>query len=571
MSCLAQRLFEPLPQTGLVLRMLVLASLLAAQGCDLSDPKRVSLEIVLPMDDAILTSENDVDPTTSGTQIEVTVSAVGIGGGEVIELYRVEAGEPLLATIATAAIADSQAVFEAFTLRTGENQLQARVQGTTRTSSPINVKFRDTCGQLAFVEPSMSNEDAIRLGPTDDLDNEECGDTFTTRVIASTGLPDGSEVILLVNGRDNSNAMTVGGVAVFDQVVLDYRGTEANRLALRVASSECALVELDADVFVDCDGPSCRLGGPKGPALSSADDEDDMGAGLQVNFEIETDPDVMDVKLLINGDIDNAIPADVQNGKAALALVALPEGTGVRVKAVCTTEKGAVSTEERLFNVDTTPCAVAITTPLANTAFVAEQPSTNAPPTAKLETMLSADVGSDCTSVRFAALSTADCAGLDALEEVRLDAGQVAFNTPLILTEQGKQFVCVEAIDASGNKAIVNAPISFDKEAPTLAITEPATSATYGPGDDDNDATPECDVPMSVSCDENDITVALLTVSDQTVLATATCSAGEATFASVPLPSQNDGSAYDILARAVDANGLTGNSSKRSITADCEP
>ncbi len=436
---------------------LFFASLVAVSGCDLSDQQRVALLIVQPMDGVTLTSEADVATTVEGTQIDVTVDALGIDNSTVIELYRLESGEPLLATLTTAAITDNQAVFEGFTLRSGVNELQARVQGTTRTSNPVTVTFRDTCGKLSFVEPSMSNGESIRLGPSDDLDYEECGDMFTTRVIAGTGLPDGSEVVLLVNGRDNRTAMTVGGVAAFDEVVLDNRGSEANRLALRVASSECDVVEFDADVFVDCEGPSCSLGGPTGKALTSADDEDSLGAGLQISFEIVSDPHVSDVRLLINGDIDNAIVAKVNEGKAVLKHVALPEGTGVRVKAICTTEKGAASTDEHLFNVDTTPCAVAITTPLANTTFTAAQPMTD------LEIMLSANVGSDCASVRFAALPSADCAGLGQVKAIPLDAGQITFNASLslMLRAQGKQFVCVQAMDAAGNQAVVNAPIFF--------------------------------------------------------------------------------------------------------------
>ena len=214
-------------------RVLVSTLSLWLGACDLSDSTRISLEIVAPMASATFTSADDVDPNADGTQIEVSVTAVHVRSGSVIELYRLEGGASVEATVATASVERGQALFRAFTLQAGDNALQARLQDAGQVSEPVTVRFRDTCGELAFVQPSSDDDDAIRLGPNDDLDGEACGGNFTTRVIASTGLSDGTEVTLLVNGSESRSTATQGGVAKFDDVLLDNRGETPNQLALR--------------------------------------------------------------------------------------------------------------------------------------------------------------------------------------------------------------------------------------------------------------------------------------------------------------------------------------------------
>ena len=329
-------------------------------------------------------------------------------------------------------------------------------------------------------------------------------------------------------------------------------------------------------MFVDCEGPRCALGGPKGPDLSSRDDEDVMSAGLQLDFDVQSEPGVAGVQLLINGDIDNARVADADGGKATFSAVSLPEGTGVRVKAICTGEKGATSVSERLFNVDTTACAVAVTTPLANASFISPQGSANQQPDASFEIAIAADVGSDCVSYRVGALIEADCAGIDGAAAVPLVAGQGKINSTLTLSAQGAQYACVEVSDGAGNTAYANAPVSFDKRGPQLNIIDPGfalkvnAKGTAGRKADLDTATSECDRPMQVSCDEAGLPVHILTVAGSLPLATATCIGGIASFDSVPLPTKNDGSSYTIRARSTDLNGLVGNSATRSVTADCE-
>ncbi len=543
-------------------------------GCNLSDPSGVHLTIVMPVDGAEFTSRDDVDPKLAGTQIEVLVTAQGIARDRVIELVRTQYGEPVTPSLATASVQDRVALFRAFTLQPGQNLLQARLKDTPLTSATVTVMYRDTCGKIAFVEPSASDvtAGALDLGPSDDLDAAPCGDAFTTRFIASTGLGDGSEVALIVNGEASALTTTSGGVAVFERVVLPRLGESANRIAIQVLESDCAPAELDADVFVHCQGPPCSLGGPVGPGLSAADDEDPLGAGLQVSFEVATDASVSAVQLLINGDVDNARAEEATGGTVRFSAVSLPEGRGVRVKAICTRSRGARSTDEHLFNVDSTPCSVAITSPLARTAFAAPQPSASQPPASSLDIPVAASVGSDCIGVRAAALRSAECLGIDQVGSHALAAGQRTFSAPVRLSVQGDAFVCVQVTDAAGNTSQTDAQVSFDKQPPLLAITTPAGPWTLKPEDDLNDNTVECDVPITVSCDEIAVLVQLMTAADEVVLATATCSPdGVASFASVPLPSMNDGSSYDILARASDALGLVGSSAPRSITADCEP
>src|SRR5262245_53137216 len=186
----------------------------AAGACDYKDAAPAVLQIVAPENGATLHDANDSDPDTQGVQVDVEV--IGEGEGHVLELGRLRGGPA--ERIATTTLEGGRAVFSDVTLFEGPNNLQARDPRSARSSLPITLYVPPKCHQIYFIEPKLPlGASELVLGPLDDEDGSACGDGLSVRLIAGTGLPDGSVVTLYAGTHALVTSETRGGVLAIDE------------------------------------------------------------------------------------------------------------------------------------------------------------------------------------------------------------------------------------------------------------------------------------------------------------------------------------------------------------------
>jgi hypothetical protein len=419
-------------------------------GCDYKDQTPAVLQIVAPTHGATIREDEDIDPDTQGIQIQVVVE--GEGEGHVLELERLRGGPP--EQIATATLEGGRATFDDVVLFDGSNTLQARDPRTDRSSLPVTVYVQTTCRKIFFIEPELRpGATEMVLGPLDDRDGTPCGDSLAVRLIAGTGLPDGSWVTLVAGGATLANAATRGGVLELDPLVLDKTtlaalGSEPFELVLRVAGGACPDYAFEARVRVDCMGPpTCRIEtlGEDGLVGPSAD-LDPNTPGVQLDIRVASEPEArgQPVELAINDQpvLPPATVASEGEAVAEFASVSLPEGD-VRIDAVCyDAVHNSTAAARRTVLVDSLGCPVSITSPALDAMFPSSAP----------EVALSATVsGGDC--VRWYAGLSADerCADLFTGTGEELPVGQSVVDATLTLLTPGPSYLCVGVVDIHGN------------------------------------------------------------------------------------------------------------------------
>jgi hypothetical protein len=420
-------------------------------ACDYKDEPPALLQIVSPESGAIIRDADDVDEDTQGIQIDVVVE--GEGDGHVLELERGFPAE----RIATTTLENGRATFMRVSLFEGTNSLQVRDPRRGRSSLPINVHVQPSCRKIFFIEPMLPlGASELVLGPLDDNDGTACGDSLSVRLIAATGLPDGSVVTLFAGPHALITAETRGGVLQVDRVVFDKAtlmalGKEPFELVLRVMGSACPDYGFEARVRIDCEGPpQCSIL-PLGVSdfIGPTYDLDATTPGVQLNVRVASSDEAIDqpVELSIN-DVPVLPSAFVeQEGEAALALfegVSLPEGD-VRLDAVCRDAvQNLTAARRRSVTVDSLGCPVTITSPALDTTYPGTAP----------EAMLTATIaGGDCASWFASVESSAACAGLFTSEGEPLAIGQSSVSTTLGLTVPGPSYLCVGARDSHGNES----------------------------------------------------------------------------------------------------------------------
>ncbi len=562
-----------------------LALVLAVGGCDCS-PSGPSLAFLEPLDGAVLSAEDDLDPATSEVDVDVRLATEGIAG-ETVELFldvdpRDAVVPPDPTVVGTPA--DDGTVTLRVALTYGVHTLYACARDCDLFAS-ISVRVSDGCPRIDFVEPVVRGGRVVLGGP-DDTDGEACGAEFTTTFVVSTDAGDGASVTLYVNGVATATTTVSGTVARFEGVVLGNRGLDVgdeNRVEAQVGDMDACRADLGAPVFVDCDGASCEITRPDvARRFLNASDDTSADPGFQTTIDVTTDEDGagQDVTLLVDGaEAGTATPmAEGSGGVATFVNVALEEGDH-RVQAECRDEAGNVTrSTPAMWTVDTTPCEVSIAEPIDGQLFVDADDLDEM--TGGIQVAASgATSGGDCVSV---------AAGLcDTTSEVTLAADGSWSGTITLPTSSGMHEVCAVVTDEAGNTAESRVTVRVRTDAPQLAIDSPSdgvvvnVAGSGGAIADADPATTSCEVAFEVWCTEVGEDVEIRLEGSDTALpgGTASCEAdasamapyrGKATFANVSVPTRNDGTAHRIVA-VQQADRLTGVSAPISLTADCMP
>ena len=458
-----------------IVRVWPCALALLGAGCDFSEQVRAELQIISPANEATFRPENDVKLGQDGTQI--TVRVAGEGDGHVIELLRLRGGAPEV--LASTTLETRVAAFGAVTLLPGANRLMARDTETGRSSLPLTVYLDDACGEMTFIEPAVpANVPELVLGPDDDRDGTPCGDAFNLRVVIATGLPDGSDVALVVENQTIAQGSTQGGVLVIERVVLDRFAQDNDGpflLQLRLDDLACPLVPFPVPMRIDCQGPElCDIEdfNPGGGTLTAKNDADDSLPGVQIDLDVRTSADAyaQPVLLVINddgtlvgdttSDLDAGVPEPgVDAGPPSVHFhnVSLPEGD-LRLRAECRDAAGNLTTSERRNDkVDSLGCAIAIASPLPNTVFMPDPSSSTA--TVPVSATFS---GGDCQAAFAKVAPDESCAGLfDGMGE-KLAVGQSVLSPNLTLQTGGANVLCVGIKDLNGNTSQATQRVIFD-------------------------------------------------------------------------------------------------------------
>jgi hypothetical protein len=421
-----------------------------AGACDYSDQPAPLLQIISPENGATILDGDDTDLGTQGVQIDVIVE--GEGEGHVLELNRLRGGPP--ERIATATLNGGRAVFTGVSLFDGSNSLEARDPRTGRSSLPITFYVQSPCRKIFFIEPKLPQDASeLVLGPLDDSDGTPCGDSLSVRLIAATGLSDGSSVTLFAGDIALATQKTLGGVlqlepVVFDKATLDALGEAPFDLALRVMGSACPDYAFEAKVRIDCAGPPVCAIQPLGASevIGPSYDLDPTTPGVQLDVRVQSGDEArgQPVDLLID-DVPWQPPATVSLDDAAVAVftkVSLPEGD-VRLDAVCRDAvQNVTHAGRRSVTVDSLGCPLTITSPAADTVFTSAAPQV---------TVSATFTGGDCLSY-YASVSASDsCPGLFTSKGENLAVGQSALTTMLTLLEPGPSYLCLGTRDTHGN------------------------------------------------------------------------------------------------------------------------
>lgn len=557
------------------------AGLVLASGCECGEPN-VGLDILDPLDGAVITLADDVNPELDDVQITVLVSARGLAVDDEVTI-RVD-GSPG----GTARVEEDGSVrFAEVTLSGGMHTLTADAAGGAVVSEPVTVTVDSSCAMISFVTPAPPGSGSVRLGPSQDTDGEMCGTTFETTVIVSTDAGDGSDARVFVNGTPRRTAVVDGATVRFEGVALDNRGDVPNTLAVSVTRPDGVTCRADfpSEIFVDCEGVSCSIVRPatSSPYLNQFDDVSSAD-GFQGEFVVATDADGagQDIQLIIDGNETDAIsrsPMMVGTGaEATFGNISLSEGVH-RLQAACSdaagnrTRSGAVE-----WTVDITPCDIDFTAPDEGQLFIDSDDLDSGMEGIQIEAEGTIG-GPDCAGLRVGM-----CSSIDGREYTSASDG---WSARVSLGSGASQQLCADVRDDAGNVARATRAIMVRSDAPRVEIASPNTGAAYnrlgtaGRTADLDDASPTCEAEFTVYCSEVGADVTLRRNDTGATLAggTAECVAtgglpsgypGQAVFSSVSLPSLPALAGLEIVARQ-EADRLVGLSDPISVLSDCRP
>ncbi len=559
----------------------VLALALVGSACGDDDDPNVVIES--PANDSTITATDDVDPVLDGIQVAVDVAVMNESDGEEVWLYtdgsvltEMPDAEPTLVETLT----DGVVTFQP-TLEPGVHALVACVRDCRHRSQQVRVTVVAGCGGIVFIDPAPAEGDVTQLGPADDIDGVACDDgTFTTNVRLTTTVADGTALQLFVNGAPGPTTTAAGGQALFANVVLGERGSDPNTLRVQVtddAGGTCTQ-EYPNSILVDCDGTSCSLTLPDADrSFLNADDDVSAADGFQADFEVTGGIEASgeSFNLIVDGDILTAV-SSTSGGNAVAQFDAIDLSEGRHsVVAECFDELGnRTRTEPAQWIVDTIPCDVSVSEPVADTLFIDDDDVDDTVDGIQI------DVAGTVSGVACTGVTAGPCGG--AGSSLALTGSSFGGNATLASTPM--QEMCVIVTDEAGNTGESRIPLRVRTDAPQLQIVTPTSGTVFnetgamGGTADLDPATDACDIAATVNCTEVGAPVELVAVSSGTVLGTADCVAmaglpspftGQATFASAAVPSRNDGSSGSIVARQT-VDRLTGMSAPVDVVPDCD-
>lgn len=583
--------------------MLAAAFLVTACGGNGDGPVR--LTITSPNDGAMISVADDENDGLPGIQISVLVGAVNLDAGEELKVFVDTAlwdqgdreTEWALRPPGELLAEDGSVLFTNQPLNPGTIQITVCARGCADSATvEVTVEAPMECPSVTFVNPPAAPPGGVLvLGPSEDTDGTQCGETFTTDVRVSTNAPTGSTAQLYVNGLMVGAPAPISGlVAAFSDVVLDRRTPDLNSIEVEIISASlptCDRVAYSGQVEVDCDGVTCQITAPDASRtyLTSADDsstDDDF----QTDFVVSSEADAVGetLRLVVDGDeagaLGSAAVAAGMGAEATFGPVTLTEGTH-RAQGICQDSSGNLTRSAVAeWIVDITACDAVLTTPVVDTLFIDADDLDGS--TAGIQVDVAGTVsGTGCASVQVGVCDSA-------LTDATLDTS--AFTGVATLpTTDGTHELCASVTDDAGNVS-VSAPVTVvvATDAPMLRIVSPVPGAAGvfynvagtvdGAGEpriaDLDPGTTACEAAFTVNCSEADLTVELVRADTMGVIATATCATmaglpagfvGQATFPMAPLPSVNAVASYNVLARATSMR-LMGASAVIAVTADCQ-
>lgn len=543
------------------------AVLLLALGTGCPEDESASLVIVSPESGATLGFTDDIDPDTDGVQFEAVFQANNIAAGTAVTLYLDSIGsDPLVSGTVGA---DGMVTFPIDAGDGGSFRLTActeacRVQSATATVTVTG----PGCVSLAFTQPAVPMSGPVLLGEADST-GSGCED-FRYDFAVATNAEDGTMAQIYVNDVPQTTAVASGNVFRFTGVQLSNSRDVATTIAVQQLDAPgCDPVSFPATITVDCDGVRCEFTDPSfaGGFLNSSDDTS-MEDGFQAEFSVQTDVDVANVTLSVDGDDVDAGPDG--SGVAIFSSIDLSEGRHT-VTARCVDAAGNVGSGSATFEVDTVACGVAFTTPDADTLFIDSDDANDAVDGTQIPVTGTA-TGDDCVSAAVAL----DCAS--AGDAADLSAGAVTGEVTLSGSTED-QPLCIRVTDTAGNIGEAERNVRFRSAAPVVAFTSPAPASTTaynilgdagtGVVADLDAGTTACEADITVSCSEEGVDVVLTRMDTMANLALVPCTGGVATFSSVALPSVGTAAeAYDLRAQQT-ADRLTGSSGTITVYPDC--
>ena len=541
----------------------VFAALLLAMGTGCPDDDTSSLVIASPTGD--LTYEDDVDTTTDGVQFDVTVSAANVDVGTAITLYLETIGaEPLLSGTVDE---DGMATFRVDAGEGGTYNLTACTEACRVQSASVPVVVTGPgCASLAFVSPTAPSTGTLLLGESDS--NTGSCDSFTYDFQIATSAEDGTEAQIFVNDVPQTTVSASGNVFDFADVQLSNSRDVANTVTIQqVDAPGCPAVAFPATITVDCEGVQCEIASPSftGGYLNGDDDTSEE-AGFQAEFGVQTDSDVANVTLTVDGVDVDAEPDGT--GLALFSSVDLSEGRHT-ITTRCVDTAGNVGSSSATFQVDTVACGIAFDSPDADTLFIDEDDVNDAVDGTQIAVAGTA-TGTDCVSAEVAL----DCTS--AGETATLTDGAVTGEITLSSSAED-QPLCMRVTDSAGNVGEVERNVRFRSDAPVVEFLSPAAGVTTAYSIDggtdvlaDLDvSTSACEADIVVTCSDEGVDVVLTRTDTMANLAIVPCSGGMATFSSVALPSVGTAaSAYNLRASQTN-DRLTGTSAVTTVYPDC--
>ena len=339
----------------------VLALVLVGSGGCGDDPQSVSLELLTPEPDQVLTLDDDGDEERSGLQFQVTGRARGIGAGTSVNLYI--DGEQR--TQSAEVDEDGAVDFGDVTLPAGEHEIHIETSTGSSSSDP---EQQYTFKALLIRTPM----DGARLTAADDEDQSKSELQISVGVEA---FAIGSErVTLELDGKDVATlAPGASGVATFAGVTL---AQGRHSLLARAGSGEDAIES--PPITLDVTQEACASAEIVAPqALAGADGRVSIGGAgscpqgsqpFTTDFRFSTDgDDGLPAQLLINGEPSG--DATVSDGMIAFDAVQLPLGdTGSSVAVEFERGDGTRCTVDFPFEVvvdcDGPACAIKSPTPV---------------------------------------------------------------------------------------------------------------------------------------------------------------------------------------------------------------
>jgi hypothetical protein len=544
-----------------------------------------ALVIELPEDGDVIGEMDDANPSMDGIQITVRTQSFAIEADGDVSL-RVDDQEVATAT----PDAEGTATFEDITLADGEHTLQARVGSGDELVASDRVEIEivegedppaPSCEGVELLAPSAPGTGAIVLGGND------CDDDDHVTTDVRIAIEDGEMAQLQLNGDTVGEAVAIeDGMVTFEDVELS--DASGNSLVLIVDGDACQVTS--RDIQLDCSVPRCVIRAPEpvdyeGTLYLNASHLSGEGFNIEVESDDQADGEL--IGLVIDGDEADALTATA--GDVGGDIVALFEGVELSdgehtISASCRDANGNIATTPTVeITVDTTPCGVDITAPMAGFVFVPGDDTTASVDGVQVGGIAGV-TGSDCVAAR---------SGL-CQPDGELSGDFAAFDgstphTSLFTLEQGVtgQQYCVEIRDRAGNVGGDDVAFMYRQVAPMVLIESPVTGTSFnsaGGGAFVADALPEtplCDAEIVVACEVGTMVELHRGTADGALIASGECEAdddaptgytGRAAIMAVVSDALGDNSATIVATQTFvgGSDELAGVSAPVTYANDCE-